>query len=162
MRALNRHTANRTLFKDHTAQLADLRFFRHDHERCLLASVDVRGQVRAGGRAGGRVGPGGQGGLEGEGTGGSGLGRAGEGRRGEGRGGLGSGGAPCGPVWRRMAGRSAASGSSSSQLGLTTWLVFGGVLQMSTHTRTHTHTAIPDTLLLLLCAGARAQDLRGG
>ncbi|GIL54283.1 hypothetical protein Vafri_9855, partial [Volvox africanus] len=45
IRILNRHTAARTLLKDHAAPVTDLRFFRHDSERCLLASVDTTGQV---------------------------------------------------------------------------------------------------------------------
>ncbi len=46
IRILNRHTGARTLLKDHAAPVTDLRFFRHDSERCLLASVDTTGQVR--------------------------------------------------------------------------------------------------------------------
>ena len=46
IRILNRHTGARTLLKDHAAPVTDLRFFRHDAERCLLASVDTTGQVR--------------------------------------------------------------------------------------------------------------------
>ncbi|GLC45526.1 hypothetical protein PLESTM_001745900 [Pleodorina starrii] len=45
VRILNRHTAARTLLKDHAAPVTDLRFFAHDSERCLLASVDTTGQV---------------------------------------------------------------------------------------------------------------------
>lgn len=48
IRILNRHTGARTLLKDHAAPVTDLRFFRHDSERCLLASVDTTGQVRIG------------------------------------------------------------------------------------------------------------------
>ncbi|EFJ49828.1 hypothetical protein VOLCADRAFT_117149, partial [Volvox carteri f. nagariensis] len=44
IRILNRHTGARTLLKDHAAPVTDLRFFRHDSERCLLASVDTTGQ----------------------------------------------------------------------------------------------------------------------
>ncbi|KAG2485222.1 hypothetical protein HYH03_016008 [Edaphochlamys debaryana] len=45
IRILNRHTGARTLLKDHAAPVTDLSFFRHDAERCLLASVDTTGQV---------------------------------------------------------------------------------------------------------------------
>eukprot|EP00955_Chlamydomonas_euryale_P103210 365471-Chlamydomonas_euryale.AAC.28 len=43
VRALNKNTAARTLFKDHSAMVTDMRFFSNSSN--LLASIDVNGEV---------------------------------------------------------------------------------------------------------------------
>lgn len=45
IRVLNLHTAARALCKDHSAPLADMAFFRYDHEHSLLATADINGGV---------------------------------------------------------------------------------------------------------------------
>lgn len=45
IRVLNLHTAARSLCKDHTTPIADMAFFRYEHEHSLLASADVSGAV---------------------------------------------------------------------------------------------------------------------